>query len=143
MIEIPITISERGFAPEYASEGAAGMDLRCAEDLELAPGERMVAPTGLRIAIPTGFEGQVRARSGLALRLGLGVANGPGTIDSDYRGEVGVILINFSSDVVRLKRGERIAQLVICPVERVTLQLVDSLDDTQRGEGGFGSTGTQ
>ncbi len=119
------------------------MDLRCSEEIELAAGERIVAPTGIRVAIPEGFEGQVRARSGLALRLGLGVANGPGTIDCDYRGEVGVILINFSSDVVRLKRGERIAQLVICPVVRASLRPVDSLDETIRGEGGFGSTGTQ
>jgi dUTP pyrophosphatase len=101
----------------------------------------MLVKTGLKMAIPKGFEGQVRPRSGLALKQGITCLNSPGTIDSDYRGEVGVILINLSDSVVQLAKGERIAQLVICPVARATVQVVDSLDETERGEGGFGSTG--
>lgn len=142
-MEVGVTVSDGGFLPEYSTDGSAGMDLRASESFEIGPMQRMVAKTGVRLAIPHGFEGQVRARSGLSLKLGLGVANGPGTIDSDYRGEVGVILINFSSDVVRIDRGERIAQLVFCPVQRVKLVQMTSLDETVRGEGGFGSTGTR
>jgi dUTP pyrophosphatase len=127
--------------PRYMSEGAAGMDLRADEAVALAPGERRLVPTGIAVAIPAGFEGQVRPRSGLALKLGLGVVNAPGTIDSDYRGEVGVILVNWGSDPVRLERGERIAQLVVAPVTRAELVPVAELPDTSRGGGGFGSTG--
>ncbi len=103
--------------------------------------ERKLIRTGLRVAIPPGYEGQVRPRSGLALRHGISMVNTPGTIDSDYRGEVAVIAINFGESVVKLERGERIAQLVICPVARAELVAVDALNDTSRGEGGFGSTG--
>jgi dUTP pyrophosphatase len=127
--------------PRYMSEGAAGMDLRADEAVALAPGERRLVPTGIAVAIPPGFEGQVRPRSGLALKLGLGMPNAPGTIDSDYRGEVGVILVNWGSDPVRLERGERIAQLVVAPVTRAELVPVTELPDTSRGGGGFGSTG--
>jgi dUTP pyrophosphatase len=127
--------------PRYMSEGAAGMDLRADETVALAPGERRLVPTGIAVAIPPGFEGQVRPRSGLALKLGLGMPNAPGTIDSDYRGEVGVILVNWGSDPVRMERGERIAQLVVAPVTRAELVPVAELPDTSRGGGGFGSTG--
>jgi dUTP pyrophosphatase len=127
--------------PRYQTAGAAGMDLRADEPVDLAPGERRLVPTGIAVAIPPGWEGQVRPRSGLALKLGLGIANGPGTIDSDYRGEVGVILVNWGADAVRLARGERIAQLVIAPVARATVVEVTELPGTGRGGGGFGSTG--
>ena len=127
--------------PRYQTEGAAGMDLRADEPVDLAPGERRLVPTGIAVAIPPGFEGQVRPRSGLALKLGIGLVNAPGTIDSDYRGEVGVILVNWGADAVRLARGERIAQLVIAPVARATVVEVAELPGTGRGGGGFGSTG--
>ncbi len=127
--------------PRYQTDGAAGMDLRADEPVDLAPGERRLVPTGIAVAIPPGFEGQVRPRSGLALKLGLGVVNAPGTIDSDYRGEVGVILANWGSERVVLARGERIAQLVIAPVVRAAIQEVAELPGTGRGGGGFGSTG--
>ncbi len=127
--------------PRYQTAGAAGMDLRADEPVDLAPGERRLVPTGIAVAIPPGWEGQVRPRSGLALKLGLGMANAPGTIDSDYRGEVGVILVNWGQERVRLARGERIAQLVVAPVTRASLVEVASLPDTGRGDGGFGSTG--
>lgn len=129
--------------PSYATAGAAGMDLRSTADVTLAPMERQLVPTGLRVAIPEGFEGQVRPRSGLALRLGISMVNTPGTIDSDYRGEVGVILINLGRETVKLEAGERIAQLVVCPVVRAETVAVEVLDDTERGGGGFGSTGTR
>jgi dUTP pyrophosphatase len=127
--------------PRYQTAGAAGMDLRADEPVDLAPGERRLVPTGIAVAIPPGWEGQVRPRSGLALKLGLGMVNAPGTIDSDYRGEVGVILVNWGQERVRLARGERIAQLVVAPVTRASLVEVASLPDTGRGDGGFGSTG--
>lgn len=129
--------------PSYATEGAAGLDLVAASeaDVTLAPGERAAIPTGLCIAIPPGYEGQVRARSGLALRRGLGMVNAPGTIDSDYRGEVMVLLINWSAEPQTVRRGERIAQLVIAPVARAELVECEALDATERGEGGFGHTG--
>lgn len=129
--------------PSPGSPGSAGLDLRAAvtEDLELPPGGRALVPTGLILEIPPGWEGQVRPRSGLALRHGIGVVNAPGTIDSDYRGEVGVILINLGDQPFRLQRGDRIAQLVLAPVERVEWEEADSLEDSQRGPGGFGSTG--
>lgn len=129
--------------PSYATPGSAGVDLRSVEAVELRPLERKAVATGLRIAIPEGFEGQVRPRSGLALKLGLGMVNAPGTIDSDYRGEVKVLLINLSDQVIRLESGERIAQLVFAPIVRAEFLAVESLDETSRGEGGFGSTGTQ
>lgn len=129
--------------PEYRTVGAAGMDLVCAEDVELNPMERKSVPTGIAIAVPEGFEAQVRPRSGMALRLGLGMVNSPGTIDSDYRGEISLILINFGNSVVKLSQGERVAQLVLCPVSRASLIEVDALDETIRGDGGFGSTGSR
>lgn len=127
--------------PEYASAGAAGMDVVSAVDLTLAPGARAAVPTGLAIAIADGFEVQVRPRSGLALKQGLTVANAPGTIDCDYRGEVKVLLINLGEAPVVIERGMRIAQLVVAPVTRAALVEVASLDETVRGVGGFGSTG--
>jgi dUTP pyrophosphatase len=127
--------------PAYKSEGAAGLDLCTTQALTLKPFERALAPTGLKLAIPQGFEGQVRPRSGLALKKGITVLNSPGTIDADYRGEIQVILINLSQDTHILAAGERIAQLVIAPVTLVSLQQVEFLDLTMRGEKGFGSSG--
>ena len=129
--------------PAYATDGAAGMDVQAAVEDQtiLAPGERLAVPTGLAMAIAAGFEVQVRPRSGLALRHGLTIANAPGTIDSDYRGEVKSMLINRGKDEVAISRGMRIAQLVVAPVSRAGLALVDSLRSTDRGSGGFGSTG--
>ena len=127
--------------PRYETGGSAGLDLRADEPVALAIGERKLVPTGLAVEIPPGFEGQVRPRSGLALRLGVGMVNAPGTIDSDYRGEVGVILVNHGREPVAFARGERIAQLVIAPVARAELVLVDELAGSDRGHGGFGSTG--
>ena len=127
--------------PRYESDGAAGLDLRADEACVLAPGERRLVPTGLAVELPPGHEGQVRPRSGLALRHGIGMVNAPGTIDADYRGEVGVVLVNLGQQPFELRRGERIAQLVVAPVVRVEVQLVDALSETGRGGGGFGSTG--
>jgi len=129
--------------PFYATEGAAGMDLHAAvpEPVTLAPGERRLIPTGLKIAIPEGYEGQIRARSGLAIRRGLGMVNAPGTLDADFRGQVCVILINLDNRPQTIQRGERIAQLVIAPVARAELIEVEALDETPRGAGGFGHTG--
>jgi dUTP pyrophosphatase len=129
--------------PAYASEGAAGADLRAAVDgsVIVAPGARAVIPTGLVLEIPHGFEGQVRARSGLALKHGLALANGVGTIDADYRGEVGVVVVNLGAGPVTIARGDRIAQLVVAPVARAAFESSDDLAGTARGAGGFGSTG--
>jgi dUTP pyrophosphatase len=127
--------------PRYETEHAAGLDLRADEAFTLAPGERRLVPTGLAVAIPAGFEGQVRARSGLAVRHGIAIVNAPGTIDADYRGEVKVLLVNHGQADVALARGDRIAQLVIAPVARAEVELVEALPDTGRGSGGFGSTG--
>lgn len=128
--------------PAYATPGAAGLDLCAKESVSLGPMERKLVPTGLRVAIPDGFEGQIRPRSGLALRHGLTMVNTPGTIDSDYRGEIGLIMINLGETVVKLEKGDRVAQLVICPVARAEVREVAQLAvDTSRGEGGFGSTG--
>ncbi|WP_448663731.1 dUTP diphosphatase [Sphingomonas sp. CJ20] len=127
--------------PAYATAGAAGMDVVSAEDLVLAPGGRHAVATGFAMAIPQGYEVQVRPRSGLALKYGITCLNTPGTIDSDYRGEVKVILANLGSEPFAIARGERIAQLVPAPVQRATLEEVDTLDETARGSGGFGSTG--
>lgn len=133
--------------PEYATPGAAGMDLVAAvpqeAPLTIRPGARAAVPTGLSFAIPRDFEGQVRPRSGLALKNGVTVLNAPGTIDSDYRGEVKVILVNTSEESFEITRGMRIAQIVFARVERVQLAEVSSLDETVRGSGGFGSTGLQ
>ena len=127
--------------PLYATDGAAGMDVLSAEDVTLAPGARHAVATGLALAIPPGYEIQVRPRSGLALKHGISVPNTPGTIDSDYRGELKVILINFGAEPFEIRRGDRVAQLVLGPVTRALWAVVDELDDTERGAGGFGSTG--
>ena len=129
--------------PVYATTGAAGADLRSAEEapVVLAPGERAAVRTGLVLELPPGFEGQVRPRSGLALRRGVTLLNSPGTIDSDYRGEVSVLLVNLGAEPVTLERGERVAQLVVAPVERARFVEVDELERSARGNGGFGSTG--
>jgi dUTP pyrophosphatase len=127
--------------PAYASDGAAGLDVVSAEDWTLEPGERRPVATGFAIAIPEGYEIQVRPRSGLAAKNGVTCLNTPGTIDSDYRGEVKVILINLSDEAFRIRRGDRIAQLVPAPVLRAAFREVDELDSTERGAGGFGSTG--
>ena len=127
--------------PGYATEGAAGLDVVTAVDVSLAPGERMAVPTGFAIEIPPGYEVQVRPRSGLALKHGVTCLNTPGTIDSDYRGEVKVILANLGADPFSVRRGERIAQLVPAPVLRATFEEVAELGGTSRGSGGFGSTG--
>jgi dUTP pyrophosphatase len=133
--------------PDYATAGSAGLDLRAAvpdgEPLALLPGGRALVPTGLVIALPPGFEAQVRPRSGLALKHGVTCLNAPGTIDADYRGEIAVILINHGGDPFTVRRGERIAQLVIAPVSRAVLTPAASLDETARGSGGFGSSGRQ
>lgn len=129
--------------PRYETALAAGMDLRAdiEGELTLGPLERAAIPTGLALALPPGFEAQLRPRSGLALRHGLTLLNSPGTVDADYRGEVQVVLVNLSSHPFTVKRGERIAQLVVAPVSRVSLVEWEVLDSTERGEGGFGSTG--
>jgi dUTP pyrophosphatase len=129
--------------PEYATPGSAGLDLRAAvdSDVVLLPGERKLIPTGLTLAVPEGYEGQVRPRSGLALKHGISMANTPGTIDSDYRGPVQVIMINLGSEPFVVRRGDRIAQLVICPVAHARLVEVESLPETARNDGGFGHTG--
>jgi dUTP pyrophosphatase len=127
--------------PAYATDGAAGMDVLAAEDVTLAPGARHAVATGLALAIPPGYEIQVRPRSGLALKHGITVPNTPGTIDSDYRGELKVILINHGAEAFEILRGDRVAQLVLAPVVRADWLEVDELDETLRGEGGFGSTG--
>ena len=127
--------------PHYATAGAAGMDVVSAEDVTLAPGARHAVATGLALAIPTGYEIQVRPRSGLALKHGITVPNTPGTIDSDYRGEFKVILINHGSEPFVIARGDRVAQLVLAPVIQAVWCEVEELDETQRGSGGFGSTG--
>jgi len=148
-IEVRITRLAHGAdlpLPSYQSAHAAGLDLIAAvpadAPLTLAPGARALVPTGIAIALPENFEAQVRPRSGLAARHGLTVLNAPGTIDADYRGEVQVLLINHGSDALEITRGMRIAQLVVAPVSRATLRGVQSLDETGRGKGGFGSTGS-
>ena len=129
--------------PEYATAESAGMDLAAAlvEPFTLAPGERALIPTGLTIALPTGYEAQIRPRSGLAPKHGITVLNSPGTIDADYRGEIGVILANLGDEEITLHRGQRIAQLVVAPVAQVVWNVVETLPKSARGEGGFGSTG--
>ena len=129
--------------PAYESDGAAGLDLRAAEDGEIATGGRAIVATGLTIALPRGFEGQVRPRSGLAAKHGVTVLNAPGTIDSDYRGEIKVILVNFGNETFRIARGDRIAQLIVAPVTRVEIEEAAALDATVRGAGGFGSSGVR
>ena len=145
MINIRITRLPHGEdlpIPAYATDGAAGLDVVTAVDLSLQPGERIAVPTGFAIEIPPGFEVQVRPRSGLALKHGITCLNSPGTIDSDYRGEVKVILANLGQEIFSVRRGERIAQLVPAPVLRAAFEEVGGLSGSERGSGGFGSTGT-
>ena len=132
-----------GALPEYQSVGASGADL-CAllpEDMVLKPGQRALVPTGLRLEIPPGIEAQVRPRSGLAAKNGVTVLNTPGTIDSDYRGEIKVVLVNLGEESFRISTGDRIAQIVFCPVIRVSFSRIAAIGETRRGSGGFGSTG--
>jgi dUTP pyrophosphatase len=135
--------SEDMALPEYETESASGLDLRAAvkEELAVHPGEIKLVPTGIAVSIPQGYEGQVRPRSGLALRYGIGMVNSPGTIDSDYRGEIGLIVINWGREPFLIKRGDRIAQMVITPVSKAEVIEVDDLESTSRGEGGFGHSG--
>lgn len=140
-VEICVVLEDGATLPSYQSEGAAGLDICANVDFSIKPMERKLVPTGLKVAIPKGFEGQIRPRSGLALKHGIGMVNSPGTIDSDYRGEIGLILINFGAVDVAFKKGDRIAQMVVGPAERVVVVEVRSLDDTERGSRGFGSTG--
>lgn len=144
MIRVPVLRLPHGHGlplPAYATAGAAGMDVVAAEDVELPPGGRHAVATGFAMAVPDGYEVQVRPRSGLALRHGVTCLNTPGTVDSDYRGEVKVILANLGQEPFRVARGERIAQLVPSPVTRAELAEMEELDATARGAGGFGSTG--
>ena len=129
--------------PQYSTEGSAGMDLcaAVASELVIDPGETVLVPTGIRIELPVGFEAQVRPRSGLAIKHGVGILNSPGTIDSDYRGEIRVILTNFSRNPFVVKRGDRIAQMIVSAYARVDWDPVEVLADSERGEGGFGHTG--
>ena len=145
-ISIDVAVEPHGAdlpLPQYETDLAAGMDLRAALDapVTLLPGERKLVPTGLRIALPSGYEAQVRPRSGLALRHGVTLVNTPGTTDADYRGEIKVLLINHGEEPVTLGRGDRIAQMVIAPVTRAAWRSVGRLDETSRGPGGFGHTG--
>ena len=146
--DIPIKLvvmdhAEELTLPHYATDGAAGMDIEAAVEnmVVIPPLERMVIPTGLMMAIPQGYEAQIRPRSGLSLKEGVTVANAPGTIDSDYRGEVKIILVNLNTENVIISRGMRIAQMVVAPVSKARFDVTDSLDGTSRGTGGFGSTG--
>ena len=136
-------ISPDAALPAYAHPGDAGMDVRSVEDVELPPGGRALVHTGLVMMLPEGYEAQVRPRSGLALKAGVTVLNTPGTIDEGYRGEVGVILANFGDAVFTVKKGDRIAQLVIAPVTRAEVEETFETDETDRGAGGFGSTGRE
>ena len=130
--------------PRYETDGAAGMDLRAAVQgpVTLSPGEIKLIPTGLSVSIPPGYEAQVRPRSGLALKFGIGLVNSPGTIDSDYRGEIGVIIVNWGDEPFIIRRGDRIAQMIISKVYQAEILQVDFLDETNRGQGGFGHSGT-
>jgi dUTP pyrophosphatase len=147
-LKVKITRLKHGTAdiplPQYATEGAAGMDMRAAvsDKMILAPGSVGLIPTGFIIELPAGFEAQIRPRSGLALKHGIGILNSPGTIDSDYRGEVKIILMNFSNEAFTIQRGDRIAQMVVAPVSRVQWDEVPVLEITERGAGGFGHTGS-
>ena len=142
-MNVQIINKSKHATPNYETEGAAGMDLRAniEESITLKPLERTIVKTGLFIALPIGFEAQVRPRSGLAAKNGITVLNAPGTVDADYRGEIGVILVNLSNDAFVINDGERIAQLIIAKHERISWQEVDVLSETERGSGGFGSTG--
>ena len=141
-IKIKRDVSARDIPlPSYATDGAAGMDLRSSEETRIPPGGRVAVRTGLYAEIPSGWEGQVRPRSGLALRHGVTLINSPGTIDSDYRGEIRVILINLGTDTFPVKKGDRIAQIIFSPCGRAELRETEEISDTERASGGFGSTG--
>ena len=140
-IEIELVLGEGAVLPAYQTADAAGMDLCSTVAFALEPLERMLVPTGIKMEIPRGYEGQVRPRSGLALKHGIAMVNAPGTIDSDYRGEIGVLLVNLGQNRVEFNAGDRVAQLVICPVIKASLKVVSQLGETGRGSGGFGSTG--
>ncbi len=144
-MKVQIINKSKNETPNYATEQSAGMDLRAnlEESVTLNPLERKLIPTGLYISLPAGFEAQVRPRSGLALKKGITVLNTPGTIDADYRGEICVILVNLSNEPFVVENGERIAQMVVAKHERVEWQEVEALDETERGAGGFGHTGTK
>lgn len=145
MVEIRVVTKGRQPLPAYATKQSAGLDLRADidEDVILQPLQRQLIPTGLHIALPEGYEAQVRPRSGLALKHGVTVLNTPGTIDADYRGEIGVVLVNLSQDPFTVHPGERVAQLVVARYEQADLVSVDVLDETERGEGGYGHTGVK
>lgn len=142
MFKISILLTrEDAILPAYATAQAAGMDIHTPYEFTIKPMERMVIWTGVKMAIPEGYEGQVRPRSGLATKHGITLINSPGTIDADYRGEIGVPLINLGDQSVSFNKGDRIAQIIVCPIPQVVLEQVESLDSTERGEKGFGSTG--
>ena len=143
MMNVNIINKSNNDTPNYETVGSAGMDIRANLDdsIVLSPGERKLIPTGLYMQLPIGYEAQIRPRSGLALKKGISLVNTPGTIDSDYRGEIGIIVINHSQEDFEIRHGERIAQMVIARYEQIQWQEVDYLDDTERGAGGFGHTG--
>ena len=145
MIQVKVINKGKQPLPAYATEQSGGMDLRAdiEQPVTLKPLERRLIPTGLHIALPQGYEAQVRPRSGLALKHGITVLNTPGTIDADYRGEIGVVLVNLSNEDFVVNPGERVAQMVIAQYEQAVLQTVDTLDETERGEGGYGHTGVK
>ena len=138
-------LSTEVLTPKYETSGSSGMDIAAyiRQDIIINPGEKALIPTGFSLSVPQGYEVQIRPRSGLAAKKGVTVLNTPGTIDSDYRGEIKVILINLSKDIFYVKSGERIAQMVVCPVKQVVVEEVNELSETNRGVGGFGSTGTK
>ena len=144
-VKVKIVNRSRHKLPEYGTEHAAGMDIRANldEPVVLKPMQRVLIPTGLYIELPEGYEAQIRPRSGLALKKGIGILNSPGTIDADYRGEIGIILVNLSSEPFTVNDGERICQMVIAAHSHVDWELVETLDDTERGAGGFGHTGKE
>lgn len=142
MVAVKIQIiKENAIIPKLAHEGDAGVDLYSTEDYELSPGARTLVSTGIKISLPDGYEAQIRPKSGLALKNGISVLNTPGTIDSGYRGEVGVIAVNFGQETYKIEKGQKIAQMVINRIERPEFRLVDELEKSKRNEGGFGSTG--
>ena len=140
-VEVEVVNSSNNKLPKYETEGSVGLDVRANIDKRINPGERCLIPTGLKVSIPVGYEIQVRPRSGLALKKGISLVNSPGTIDSDYRGDVGVILINHGSKPFNITRGMRIAQLVLKEASQLIWEEVEDLEETDRGEGGFGHTG--
>jgi dUTP pyrophosphatase len=148
MLKVPVQVLPHGEGlelPAYATALSAGVDLRAAltEPLALAPGQRALIPTGLAMALPAGYEAQIRPRSGLAVKHGITCLNSPGTIDADYRGEIKVLLINFGQEIFNIARGERIAQMLVAPVLQVAFEKAVALDETQRGAGGFGHSGVK